>query len=51
MSLITVKCAKKVEIKPTFTQKQKTNQTIGNCRFIYNFFISENQRLYESLHL
>lgn len=50
MSLITVKRAKKVEIKPTFTQKQKTNQTIGNCRFIYNFFISENQRLYESLH-
>lgn len=50
MSLDVIKCAKKVEINPTYTQKQKTNQTIGNCRFVYNFFIAENKRLYESLH-
>lgn len=46
----TVKRGKKIEISPTFTQKQKINQTTGNCRFIYNFFISENQRIYRSLH-
>ena len=45
-----VKYAKKVEINPTNTQEQTINQTIGNCRFIFNFFIAENKRLYESLH-
>ena len=45
-----VKYAKKVEINPTNIQEQTINQTIGNCRFIFNFFIAENKRLYESLH-
>ena len=31
-----VKYAKKVEINPTNTQKQTINQTVGNCRFIFN---------------
>ncbi len=36
----------KIEIKPTEEQKQKIDQNIGVCRFIYNFYISENQRRY-----
>ena len=50
MSMEAVKYAKKVEINPTNIQEQTINQTIGNCRFIFNFFIAENKRLYESLH-
>ena len=37
----------KIEIKPTEEQKQKINQTIGICRFIYNFYISKNKEHYE----
>jgi len=37
----------KIEIKPTEEQKQKIDQNIGVCRFIYNFYISENQRRYK----
>ena len=39
--------AYKIEIKPTEEQKQKINQTIGVCRFIYNFYISKNKEFYE----
>ncbi len=39
--------AYKIEIKPTEEQKQKINQTIGVCRFIYNFYLSKNKEVYE----
>ena len=38
----------KTEIHPTKEQRIKINQTIGNCRFIYNYFISYNKELYET---
>ncbi len=38
----------KIEIKPTNEQKTKINQTIGVARFIYNFYITHNQELYEN---
>ena len=38
----------KTEIYPTKEQRIKINQTIGNCRFIYNYFISYNKELYET---
>lgn len=38
--------AYKIEIKPTDEQKVKINQTIGICRFIYNFYISKNKEIY-----
>lgn len=37
----------KVEINPTDNQKIKIHKTIGVCRFIYNFYIAENKRVYE----
>lgn len=37
----------KIEIKLTEEQKQKVNQTIGVCKFIYNFYISKNKEVYE----
>lgn len=37
----------KVEINPTDDQKIKIHKTIGVCRFIYNFYIAENKRVYE----
>jgi putative transposase len=37
----------KVEINPTSEQKQKIKQTIGTCRYIYNFFIAHNKEVYE----
>lgn len=37
----------KVEINPTDVQKIKIHKTIGVCRFIYNFYIAENKRVYE----
>lgn len=37
----------KTEIKPTEDQKIKIHKTIGVARFIYNFYIAENQRVYE----
>lgn len=38
----------KTEIKPTDEQADKIRRTIGVCRYIYNFFIAENKRRYES---
>lgn len=37
----------KTEINPTQAQKHKINQTIGVCRFIYNFYIHHNKEVYE----
>jgi len=37
----------KIEMKPNEEQKQKINQTIGVCRFIYNFYIGKNKEVYE----
>ena len=39
--------AYKIEIKPTNKQIIKINQTIGVCRFIYNFYIAHNKEVYE----
>ena len=36
----------KTEINPTQEQIQKINKTIGTCRFIYNFYIAHNKKLY-----
>ena len=38
--------AYKVEIKPTLSQIQKINQSIGICRWLYNEYISVNNQLY-----
>ena len=38
----------KTEINPNPEQVIKIKQTIGVCRFIYNFYISENQKAYEN---
>lgn len=38
----------KTEINPNPSQVIKIKQTIGVCRFIYNFYISENQKAYEN---
>ena len=40
--------AYKTEINPTQTQKNKINQTIGVCRFIYNFYLAHNKEVYET---
>ena len=37
----------KTEIDPTPQQKQIINNTIGTCRFVYNFFIAHNKKVYE----
>ena len=37
----------KTEINPSLEQKQKTHQTIGVCRFVYNFYLAENQKQYK----
>ena len=37
----------KTEIKPNEDQKIKIQKTIGVARFIYNFYIAENQKVYE----
>lgn len=37
----------KTEIKPNKDQKIKIHKTIGVARFVYNFYIAENQRTYE----
>lgn len=39
--------AYKIEIKPTNKQIIKINQTIGVCRFIYNFYIAHNKEVYK----
>lgn len=38
----------KTEINPNPIQVIKIKQTIGVCRFIYNFYISENQKAYKN---
>ena len=38
----------KTELKPTIDQAHKINQTIGTCRFIYNFYLAKNKEVYES---
>lgn len=38
----------KTEIDPNPKQTLKIKQTIGVCRFIYNFYISENQKAYKN---
>ncbi|WP_201770164.1 RNA-guided endonuclease InsQ/TnpB family protein [Peptoclostridium acidaminophilum] len=43
-----LKRAYKIEIKPTAEQKVKIHQTIGVCRFIYNFYIAHNKQVYEA---
>lgn len=37
----------KTEIYPNKEQKQKILQTIGTCRYVYNFFIAYNKEVYE----
>lgn len=37
----------KTEISPTEEQATKIRNTIGVCRYAYNFFIAENKRRYE----
>ena len=37
----------KTEIDPTPQQKQIINNTIGTCRYVYNFFIAHNKEVYE----
>lgn len=37
----------KTEIKPNEDQKIKIHKTIGVARFIYNFYIAENQKVYK----
>lgn len=37
----------KTEINPTAEQIIKISRTIGTCRFIYNFYLSHNKKLYE----
>ena len=39
--------AYKTEINPTEKQKEKIHQTIGTCRFIYNFYLGHNKEIYE----
>lgn len=39
--------AYKTEINPTPEQKHKINQTIGICRYIYNFYLAHNKEIYE----
>ena len=37
----------KTEIDPIPQQKQIINNTIGTCRYVYNFFIAHNKEVYE----
>lgn len=39
--------AYKTEIKPTLEQKQKINQGIGICRWLYNQYVAKNIELYQ----
>ena len=39
--------AYKTEIYPTQFQKQKINQSIGICRWLYNSYLAKNKELYE----
>ena len=37
----------KTEIKPTQEQIVKINNTIGTCRYLYNFYLAHNKELYD----
>lgn len=37
----------KTEINPTEAQRLKIRQTIGVCRFVYNFYLGHNKEVYE----
>ena len=37
----------KTEIKPTEIKKQKINQSIGVCRYLYNSYLAKNNELYQ----
>ena len=37
----------KTEIDPTSEQKDKIHNTIGTCRYVYNFYLSHNKTLYD----
>ena len=37
----------KTEINPTLEQIQKIKKTIGTCRFVYNFYLAHNKKLYD----
>ena len=39
--------AYKTEIRPTENQKQKINQEIGICRYLYNSYLAKNKELYQ----
>lgn len=39
--------AYKTEINPTQEQQSKIHQTIGVCRYVYNFYIAHNKEIYE----
>ena len=39
--------AYKTEINPTEKQKQIIHQTLGVCRFIYNFYLAHNKEIYQ----
>ena len=38
----------KTEINPTPGQKQIINRTIGVCRYVYNFYLAHNRRIYKT---
>ena len=38
----------KTEINPMPEQIQKINKTMGTCRFIYNFYLAHNKKLYDN---
>lgn len=42
-----MKRAFKTEIYPTQAQKEKINQSIGVCRWLYNSYLAKNNELYE----
>lgn len=37
----------KTEINPNDEQKQKIHQTIGVCRYVYNFYLAHNKEVYK----
>ena len=39
--------AYKTEINPKEMQKQKINQEIGVCRYLYNLYLAKNKELYQ----
>ena len=37
----------KTEISPTAEQKEIIHKTIGTCRYVYNFYLDHNKKVYE----